>query len=106
LFREILFSVRESISDSFFGEFPPPGTESECTAFPLPVTTLCSTIVFHSPHAGQRPIHLEYSLPQFEQNQIVFSLFAILQMYAKKLQYPGISRILQKNKPQHKGLKY
>ena len=26
-----------------------------------------STMVFHSPHAGQRPIHLGLSLPQFVQ---------------------------------------
>ena len=42
----------------------------------LPVTTSCSTIVFHSPHAGHRPIHLEYSLPQWLQNHTVL-VFAL-----------------------------
>jgi hypothetical protein len=37
---------------------------------PLPelfFSTGASTMVFHSPHAGQRPIHLGLSLPQFVQ---------------------------------------
>jgi hypothetical protein len=33
-----------------------------------------STIVFHSPQAGQRPIHLGLSLPQEVQNQTVFAV--------------------------------
>gem|GEM_PF-2737910 len=38
----------------------------------------CSTIVFHSPQAGQRPIHLGLSLPHEVQNQTVLTLFAII----------------------------
>ena len=44
---------------------------------PLRVSAGASTIVFHSPHAGQRPIHLGLSLPQEVQYQSVFAVFAI-----------------------------
>ena len=50
---------------------PAPGTDTASGRFP--VTTSFSTIVFHSPQAGHLPIHLEYSLPQFEQNHTVFA---------------------------------
>jgi hypothetical protein len=41
--------------------------------------TRSSTIVFHSPHSGQRPSHLGDVLPQAVQPQIVLYLaFAIL----------------------------
>ena len=38
----------------------------------FPVATVSSTIVFHSPQAGQRPIHLGASFPHEVQNQDVF----------------------------------
>lgn len=42
-----------------------------------------STIVFHSPHAGQRPIHLGLSFPQDVQYQTVFA-FVIIHKDMKK----------------------
>jgi hypothetical protein len=56
---------------------PAPGTDTDADKGRFPVTTSFSTIVFHSPQAGHLPIHLEYSLPQFEQNQTVFAFVAI-----------------------------
>ena len=56
---------------------PAPGTDIDADKGRFPVTTSFSTIVFHSPQAGHLPIHLEYSLPQFEQNQTVFAFVAM-----------------------------
>ena len=39
----------------------------------LSVTMVFSTMVFHEPQAGQRPIHFGYSFPQFVQKNTVFS---------------------------------
>ena len=50
----------------------------------LPVATVSSTIVFHSPQAGHFPIHLGLSFPQEVQNQAVFILFAIVLDIQKK----------------------
>jgi hypothetical protein len=54
---------------------PAPGTATAAGRFP--VTTSFSTMVFHSPQAGQRPIHFEYSLPQLLQKNTVFDFVGI-----------------------------
>ena len=76
LFRDTLASDDESMSDSLRGDLPAPGTEDDPELF-LPVpgegVIFCSVNVFHSPQAGQRPIHFGYSFPQLVQNQTVFS---------------------------------
>jgi hypothetical protein len=76
--------VETSLSASGFRE--PPGTVWAEALLP-PVTTSFSTMVFHSPHAGHRPIHLLYSLPQWLQNHtdlVFLTLVAILpQRYTK-----------------------
>jgi hypothetical protein len=40
-------------------------------------TNTSSTNEFHSPHAGQRPIHLGDWFPQFWQKKAVFDFVAI-----------------------------
>ena len=45
--------------------------------FAFPVATVCSTMVFHCPHAGHFPIHFGLSFPQLVQNHTVFSFVAI-----------------------------
>ena len=74
-----LFSADESMSFRCSGLLPEAGAEDEMLLFldGFPVTTVCSAIVFHSPQAGQRPIHLGLSFPQLVQNHIVFSFVPI-----------------------------
>ena len=83
--------VDTSLSASGFRE--PPGTVRAAALLP-PVTTSFSTMVFHSPQAGHRPIHLLYSLPQWLQNHtdlVFFTLVAILpQRYEKSPQWRRI----------------
>ena len=43
----------------------------------FPVATVSSTMVFHSPHAGHRPIHFGLSFPHEVQNHAVFIFVAI-----------------------------
>jgi hypothetical protein len=46
--------------------------------------------VFHSPQAGHRPIHFEYSFPQWEQNQTLFVFVAIItNLSCKDKKNPG-----------------
>ena len=73
LCRVILASSVESISDRDRGLDDAPGVLSSCF-LETPVTTFSSTIVFHSPHAGQRPIHFGLSFPHDVQNHTVFCL--------------------------------
>ena len=61
----------------------------------LPVATVSSTIVFHSPQAGHLPIHLGLSFPQEVQNQAVFILFAIMFNIQKKILYLFVDNIFQ-----------
>ena len=61
----------------------------------LPVATVSSTIVFHSPQAGHFPIHLGLSFPQEVQNQAVFILFAIVLDIQKKILYLFVDNIFQ-----------
>lgn len=57
-------------------------TESFDVPDDLPArSTGASCIVFHSPHAGHRPIHLELSLPHEVQYQTVFDFPAILSIH-------------------------
>jgi hypothetical protein len=55
-------SAEEEMSESCCGARTLPADVFR--AFVTPVSSVFSTIVFHSPQAGQRPIHLEYSFPQ------------------------------------------
>lgn len=114
LFRDMRFSTDESISDSGIGLRPAPGTLSAAAGF-LPVATVSSTIVFHSPHAGHLPIHLGLSLPQDLQNHTVFVFtlaIASFLSWAKiqnpltqkkilpdKGQYPSMSRLMSDYSP-------
>ena len=78
--RETLSSTVVETSFSGMGLREPPGT-AMAVALEPPVTTSFSTMVFHSPQAGHRPIHLEYSLPQWEQNHtdlVFFTTVAII----------------------------
>ena len=50
-------------------------------------STGASTMVFHSPHAGQRPIHLGLSLPQLVQYHKVFAVAIII--FARPFHQPG-----------------
>jgi hypothetical protein len=72
LFSEIRFSTEESICESGTGLSAAPGTETAAVEVFFPTATVSSTIVFHSPHAGHLPIHLELSLPHDLQNHTVF----------------------------------
>ena len=60
----------------------------------LPVATVSSTIVFHSPQAGHLPIPLGLSFPQEVQNQAVFILFAIVFNIQKKDIVPDCGQYL------------
>ena len=51
-------------------------------AGPFFVSDGASTMVFHSPHAGQRPIHLGLSLPHEVQYQTVFTFPCVAIVYA------------------------
>jgi hypothetical protein len=76
------FSLVVSISDKGIGFLPDPGTDTDAEAVFLPVATVSSTIVFHSPQKGHLPIHLELSFPQDLQNQTVFVFtVAIIHLY-------------------------
>ena len=65
------------------------------TAFSLPLrdvaeglvaaSTFSSTMVFHSPQAGQRPVHLAESAPHDEQNHIVFCLVLAIELPLSEL---------------------
>ena len=68
-FRGITFASR---TDSL--------TLLEVTVLPfvMPLLTLSSTNVFHSPHAGHCPSHFDSSCPQFWQKNTLFFPFAIL----------------------------
>lgn len=54
----------------------------------LDAGTRSSTIVFHSPHEGQRPIHFDDSAPQLLQNHAVFTCFAIVSVEKLKQSRP------------------
>lgn len=80
--KEIRLSCEESISDRCIGLREAPGTwTSRDEGLAFPVATVSSTIVFHSPQAGHRPIHFGLSFPHDLQNHTVF-VFAIFS-YAK-----------------------
>ena len=79
LCRVVRLSSVESISLRDRGRDEVPTEFSSCLREAwAPVTTFSSTIVFHSPHAGQRPIHFGLSFPHDEQNQTDFVFRAIL----------------------------
>ena len=61
----------------------PPGTVMAAALLP-PVTTSFSTMVFHSPQAGHRPIHLLYSLPQWEQNHTDLVFLTLVAIASQK----------------------
>ena len=67
-----------------------PGT-LKGAALELPLTTSFSTMPFHSPQAGHRPIHLEYSLPQWEQNHTDLVFFTVVAIPYKDKKNPGTS---------------
>ena len=75
--RAILFSAEESISLRFIGLWPGDEAATDWFLFAFPVATVCSTMVFHCPHAGHFPIHFGLSFPQLVQNHTVFSFVAI-----------------------------
>ena len=81
-FRGITFASR---TDSL--------TLLEVTVLPfvMPLLTLSSTNVFHSPHAGHCPSHFDSSCPQFWQKNTLFFPFAILHPFrhTKPVYPPG-----------------
>ena len=82
LFSDMRFSTDELISASGIGLCPEPGTVISAPALFFPVATVSSTIVFHSPHAGHRPIHLGLSFPHSLQNHTLLVLtVAILEIF-------------------------
>ena len=77
---------------------PEPGTEICTEAFFLPVTTVSSTIVFHSPHAGQRPIHLGLSFPHDLQNHTFLDLEAAIQFVSVRSVPQEAAAIIHKDR--------
>ncbi len=89
LFSDMRFSTDELISASGIGLCPEPGTVISAPALFFPVATVSSTIVFHSPHAGQRPIHLGLSFPHSLQNHTLLVLtVAILEIFSVATNLP------------------
>lgn len=78
LFKDMRASppVSTDVSGCGLEEFPTELIPATPTGF-FPVATVSSTIVFHSPHDGHRPIHLGLSFPHDVQNQAVFIFVAI-----------------------------
>jgi hypothetical protein len=74
------------------GLCPVPGTLICWEAVFFPVATVSSTIVFHSPQAGQRPIHLGLSLPHALQNHTVFVLTVAIAYFF--MQHESLTEVL------------
>jgi hypothetical protein len=74
------------------GLCPVPGTLICWEAVFFPVATVSSTIVFHSPQAGQRPIHFGLSLPHALQNHTVFVLTVAIAYFF--MQHESLTEVL------------
>ena len=89
-------SSAESICERGIGFCPDPGTFICWDGDFFPVATVSSTIVFHSPHAGQRPIHLGLSLPHALQNHTVF-VFAVAILHSCQIYFLDSHNILERH---------